>query len=482
VSNSRSLDAWQRRDPSFTKIGEAEKEMARRLGIPNRIWLHYEHGLNWEQKYRLRQATRTSLVLWAALALATALVCAPAVRCLDRATGWGLFHFSPDGARAVLQALTGSMLTFIVFVFSALLIVVQLAIGQLTPRVIAIVFARPRLKAVLAMLTFTYVYTLSALGRIEDRVPDLHVSVAVILNLACIGAFFLFVQELSSGLRPTSVMREVAQLCREVIREIYPADYSPGRAEQTVRGLLPSAPMQVIKTSRPSGVVMAFRATELVRLAREADAVLELVPEVGDYLPNGDPLFRVFGKRAISEDALRGCVAIGDERTLEQDPRFAFRILVDIAIKALSPAINDPTTAVLALDQIHHLLLDIGRRQLDDGQARDQQGNLRLVYATPAWSDYVLIAVSEIRQYGGGSLQVDRRLRALLNHLTEVLPEERWPPLSEELRLLNSSVQRGFRDEEDSKRAGLDDYQGVGGTSPRRRREPDGVNPSEVRP
>ena len=143
---------------------------------------------------------------------------------------------------------------------------------------------------------------------------------------------------------------------------------------------------------------MAFSATDLVRLAMGANAVIELVPEVGDFLAPDDPLFRVFGgDRPISEDALRGCVAIGDERTLEQDPRFAFRILVDIAIKALSPAINDPTTAVLALDQIHNLLLAIGRRQLDDGQARDREGDLRLVYVTPAWSDYVLMAVSEIR-------------------------------------------------------------------------------------
>ena len=228
---------------------------------------------------------------------------------------------------------------------------------------------------------------------------------------------------------------------------------------------------------------MAFGATDLVRLARDANAVVELVPEVGDFLATGDPLFRVFGgDRPISEDALHGCVAIGDERTLEQDPRFAFRILVDIAIKALSPAINDPTTAVLALDQIHNLLLEIGRRQLDDGQARDREGDLRLVYVTPAWSDYVLMAVSEIRQYGAGSLQVDRRLRALLNHLKEVLPDERRPPLREELRLLDRSVQLGFRDEEDTKRAGVDDYQGVGGNTLRRRREPGCIDPTEVRP
>jgi uncharacterized membrane protein len=439
--------------------------------------------MSWELRYRLRHAIHISLVPWAAAALVAALVCAPAVRWLDRATGRGLFQFTPDGARAVLQALAGSMLTFIVFVLSALLIVVQLAIGQLTPRVIAIVFARPGVKAVLAMLTFTYVYTLSALARIENQVPDLHASVAVLLNLACVGGFFLFVQQLARGLRPTSVMQEVAHLCQDVIRKLYPADYTPERGEQTVRELLPAGPVQIVKTSRPSGVVMAFSVTDLVRLARGANAVIELVPEVGDFLATDDPLFRVFGgTRPISEDSLRGCVAIGDERTLEQDPRFAFRILVDIAIKALSPAINDPTTAVLALDRIHHLLLWIGRRQLDDGQARDREDALRLVYVTPAWADYVLMAVSEIRQYGAGSLQVDRRLRALLNHLTEVLPEERRRPLQEELRLLDCSVERGFRDEEDTKRAGVDDYQGVGGNSVRRRREPDGIPPTEVRP
>jgi uncharacterized membrane protein len=212
-------------------------------------------------------------------------------------------------------------------------------------------------------------------------------------------------------------------------------------------------------------VVMAFSVAALVRLAREADAVVELVPQVGDFVASGAPLFRVgSGKRSLSPDALRACVAMGAERTLDQDPRFAFRILVDIASRALSPAVNDPTTAVLALDQIHHLLLCVGRRQLDDGRACDRDGTLRLVYGTPDWSDYVVLAASEIRQYGAGSLQVDRRLRALLDGLIEVLPEARQPPLREELRLLANAVQRGFRDEEDCKRAGVGDYQGVGGS------------------
>jgi uncharacterized membrane protein len=124
--------------------------------------------------------------------------------------------------------------------------------------------------------------------------------------------------------------------------------------------------------------------------------------------------------------------------------------------------VNDPTTAVLALDQIANLLLCLGRRRLDEGRIRDQDGKLRVVYGTPDWPDYVMLAVSEVRHYGAGSLQVDRRLRAMLEHLIRELPEARRPPLEEELALLGSAVERGFQDEEDRRRAGVADFQGVG--------------------
>ena len=138
----------------------------------------------------------------------------------------------------------------------------------------------------------------------------------------------------------------------------------------------------------------------LVALAERMDVVIELVPQVGDFVSGGDPLFRVSGGRPVDAAELRGSVALGPERTMEQDPRFAFRIMVDIANKALSPGINDPTTAVLALDQIHHLLMQVGRRRLDVGQTRDAQGRLRLCYGTPNWPDFVALAVTEIRHYG----------------------------------------------------------------------------------
>src|SRR4051812_31699943 len=131
--------------------------------------------MTWEQRYRLWFAARTSLVLWAVAALVLAMTCAPVVRWIDRETGWVIFRYSPDGARAILGAMVGSMLTFIVFVLSATLIVVQLASGQLTPRIISLVLTTPSVKVALSTLTFTYTYTLAALGRVEDQVPHLHV-------------------------------------------------------------------------------------------------------------------------------------------------------------------------------------------------------------------------------------------------------------------------------------------------------------------
>ncbi len=430
--------------------------------------------MNWEERYRFRLLARTSLVLWSGVALVAALAAAPAARWLDGATGLAVLRFSPDGARAILGALSGSMLTFIVFVLSSLLIVVQLASAQLTPRVIAVVFAMPRVKLVLASLTFTYTYTLAALSRIDANVPELHVGIAILLNLACVIGFLLFAQQLSTGLRPAALMSEVGKTSRAVIAKLYPEPYAAAAVPKAGAAPQPTGAAVVVESTWPCGVVMAFGVREVVRLAREADAVIELVPQVGNFVASGDPLFRVYGgRRPVSADALRGCVAIGPERTLDQDPRFALRILVDIANKGLSPAINDPTTAVLALDQIHHLLLCLGRRRLRPGRVHDAGGTLRLVYHTPGWTDYVVLAVSEIRQYGAGSIQVDRRLRAMLDHLIATLPEARAAALRDELRMLDRAVQRGFRDEEDCKRAAVGDYQGVG-ASPHDGREPEG--------
>jgi uncharacterized membrane protein len=266
------------------------------------------------------------------------------------------------------------------------------------------------------------------------------------------------------ALRPSGALWAVASLGRRVIESVYPERLpgSPAKALLQGSGLGESPACTV--TNHRDGVVLAFDIPGLVSLARRADGVLEMVPQVGDFVAAGDPLFRVFqGGADLSPDALRQSVAIGNERTLEQDPTFAFRIMVDIASKGLSPAINDPTTAVLALDQIHHLLRNVGSRLLAEGRVHDATGRLRLVYPTPDWEDFVQLAVTEIRHFGGTSIQIARRLRAMLENLIQTLPECRAGLLREELKLLHRSAERFFKEPEDLALAHLGDFQGVGG-------------------
>jgi uncharacterized membrane protein len=276
--------------------------------------------------------------------------------------------------------------------------------------------------------------------------------------------FLYLVEHVGKTLRPSGALRAVGSIGRAVIEDVYPrrfvesSEMRPDPATNSGAG-----PCRSIDSPR-DGAVLAFDIAGLRDLARQTDCVIELVPQVGDYVAIGDPLFRVYGaKTELTAGELCQSVAVGQERTPEQDPTFAFRIMVDIASKALSPAINDPTTAVLALDQIHHLLRNVGGRCLDDERVRDTSGQVRLIYRTPDWEDFVQLAVTEIRHFGSESIQIARRLRAMLEDLIETLPEARVTLLRRELTLLQRSAERFFSEPEDRALAEVGDLQGVGG-------------------
>ena len=166
----------------------------------------------------------------------------------------------------------------------------------------------------------------------------------------------------------------------------------------------------------------------------------------------------------ISDAELRATVALGVERTMEQDPSFAFRILVDIAIKALSAAINDPTTAVLAIDQLHRLLRRVGLQDLRGERFEDALGQTRVVFRTPNWEDYVHLSCTEIRHCGVGSIQIARRMRAMLENLTQTLPAHRHAELRQQLELLDQAVVGAYTVPADLALARVSDSQGLGGT------------------
>lgn len=430
--------------------------------------------MSWLTRYRLYLYLRYSMWIYPAVGILAGWAALALVIQIDRALGWQM-NIGIDTARLIIGTVTGSMFSMMVVVTSAMLVAVQLASAQLTPRVITLLYRNRVKKLALAVFASTFTFSLSLLVRLETSVPLLTGYVAAYSFLLNLILFLYFIDSIGKTLRPSTIVGTIAHDGRHVIESVYPLPLFENDAQPA-----PPAPLRgearLTISSMDDGVVLAFDLKGLVTIAQRSHCLIELVPEVGDFVAAGDPLFKIYegdgelSPDALSAEALRDSVAIGRERTLEQDPMFALRVIVDIASKALSPAINDPTTAVIVIDQLHQLLRDIGRRQLDDGMETTSDGRVLLVYRTPNWEDFVSLAVTEIRQYGATSIQVTRRLQAMLENLFETLPEVRRSVLAEELALLSGTIKRAFVDPEEQDRASVGDLQGVGGRSPASRR------------
>ena len=419
--------------------------------------------MTWLQRYKLRNFVTSSLWLAPMLSGVMAVICHRLVWKLDLWTQWQLLGYSLESARSIVGAISSAMLTFIVFLMSMIFIALQVAVGQLTPRIIAFAFRNRVIKLSLGIFTFTYMFSITALGRLESPIPQLVVLLTILFSVTSIGVFLYFVDFMGKSLRPISICEKLAGGDTQVIETIYPVllsqeKHNAPKPLMTEWGVATCT----INHEAGAGVIMAFDAEGLVRVAARSGCVIRLVPQVGDFVSTGDPLFSIYGG-CLSYDELRRSVVFGVERTIEQDPGFVFRIIVDIAIKALSPAINDPTTAVACIDQLHRLLRLVGQRDLGDGRLRDGQGTVRVIFPTPEWEDFVHLAVSEILHYGADSVQVVRRLRAMLADLLEHLPEQRTPEIRAHIELLDRSVARSFIDPGERELAVSGDYKGLGG-------------------
>jgi uncharacterized membrane protein len=418
--------------------------------------------VTWLRRHRARHLLGSSLWITPVICMAGALVAAPVVRRLDELTRWTVFGFGAEGARTLMAALVTTAFTCIVFVFTIVLVAVQIASAQLTPRIIARAFENRATRACLGLFAFTLVYGLAVMSRIDAMVPQASLALAIVLNMATLGTFLYLVNYMGHHLRPVTVLTDVGSQGAAVIDRVYPKSLSADAEAEVDAAVVAGSPASIVLAVR-SGVVLAFDIVSLLALAERENGMIEVVPQVGDFVARGDPLFRVHGTASRLDARTRDAIALGPERTMEQDPAFALRIVVDIALKALSPAVNDPTTAVLAIDQVHHLLRSIGLRQLDTGIVRDRQGRIRLLYRTPDWEDFVELAVTEIRLYGAGSVQVVRRLCGMLENLLASLPPSRVARLRTELALLHQAIALQFRNVEDRLRASRPDPQGMGG-------------------
>ncbi len=423
-----------------------------------------KHFFDWRTRYRIRNFLRSSFCLIPVLAIVAAIVAAPMIRHIDEITRWSLIEISPDAARSMIGTLPSALLALIVFSLSILLLAVQMMSSQFSPRVIGRFFENRMLKWILGIFVFSHTYSIFALGRIEERVPVLPILVALTLNLICLAVFLYMIQFVGRGFRAIKILTGIAADTKQVILTLFPHPFSIDKATVVEGKVDWGHPCRVIRNQEPSGVFVAFDQVGLVALATQHDCVLELAAAVGEFVAEEQPLFRVYGAGGANIDAkkLQSSVALNLERTLEQDPDFGFRMIVDIAAKALSPAINDPTTGVLAIDQLQHLLGQLGNRQLNEGFAKDAAGTIRLVFPFCSWEDFVVLAVTEIRHYGGLNPQVTRRLQAMYGYLLNVLPEPRKAAIRREVLLLRQTVEQCYPNQQDREIAATADLQGFG--------------------
>jgi len=380
---------------------------------------------------------------------------------LDQASSF--FGLATAGARSLLETVITLNLSFLVFTFGSLLVAIQVAGGQYTPRIIATTLLRDNvIRFTVGYFVLAMLFALRVLTRMDETVHQLDTFVAALLGVFSILVFLYLIDYAARLLRPVSIVQRVGESGVEVIKSVYPGLTTRPRAVEPPRR--PASADRIVANAGTSGVVLAVDLAGLVMQARQANGFIEFVPQVGDFLAIDEPLFRLYGgASAIDDHRLREAVALGSERTMEQDPTFALRILVDIAIKALSAAINDPTTAVMAIDQLHRLLRLVGLRELRGEELRDAAGELRIVFRTPNWEDYVHLACTEIRHCGAGSVQIMRRMRSMLENLMQTLPLHRHAELRQQLALLDRTVDAHYEFPEDRALARLPDPQGLGG-------------------
>jgi len=379
---------------------------------------------------------------------------------------------SVNAAIGFYSAIASGMMALTAIVFSLSFVMVQFSAVAYSPRLVLWISRDPVISHAIGVFTATFLYALSAVAWVDrsgtGRVPLSGVLVVGVLLIVSVIMFISLVQRVSM-LQINRMLLFTGNQGRAVIENLYPpidTPPSPGLTE------LPRTQcLQTLVHHGQPRVVQAAHIAMLVDMASKSGCVIELIVTVGDAVLESVPILRVYGPAsALPEETLRPAIELGDERTFEQDPKYAIRLLVDIAIKALSPAINDPTTAVQALDQIEDLLIRLGRRRLEIGAFRDAQGNLRLLMTFPAWEDFLRLAFHEIRTYGATSVQVMRRMKALVNQLISLLPEERRPALRHWQGRIQSTVERTYTDTEDKLDASDEDPQGLGASRPNIRR------------
>lgn len=362
----------------------------------------------------------------------------------------------PDAAMEILGTVAASMVSLAALVLTITMVVVQLAMGQFSPRIVQRILEDKPSQLAIGIFVGTFAHAVIALREVQTGedgvVPGLAVVVAFVLVIISIMVLVWYVHHIGKSLRVSALIELVGTATRELLDAVY-----------TDHGPVPVFERPTICIPR-SGVITRIDHEALVRIAKNGDTVLTLLPALGEFVPAGAPLFESSQDTSrMDADAAVRAIEVSLERTLDEDVAYGLRMLVDIAERSVSESpFLDPTTAVQAIDRLYDCLRQLARRPFPDGEYRDEAGKLRLVTRTMAWEDYVHLAFDEIRVAGAGSPQVVRRLHAALKDLIAIAPQGRKAALREQLELLKSLAKREIDEPSDLQRSLRGDSSGVG--------------------
>ncbi|MFD9968759.1 DUF2254 domain-containing protein [Streptomyces sp. NPDC059011] len=371
-----------------------------------------------------------------------------------------LFGGSPDAARSVLAAIAGSMITVTALTFSLTVVTLQLASSQFSPRLLRTFTADRYVQATLALFLATFTFALTVLRTVRTGddgqtgfVPQTSVTVAFVLTLASVLALVLFLSHLAREIRIESMMSSVLSAADRTIHRLLPEEPDLS-GEPSARGDSAAAPPEppanaLTLAAGASGFLTSVDEAALLKAAVEADALVRIDRPPGSSLIAGTPVGAAWPRtgepftrdtRARLAEEVPQAVRTGAERTDLQDVAFGLRQLTDIAAKALSPGINDPTTAVHALSHSSALLCELARRDLGPRLLRDEHRQIRVVLCRPDLQDLLDLAVDQPLRYGAAEPAVLARIAMLLRELAWCTVPARHPPVVAALARLRSTV------------------------------------------
>ncbi len=411
---------------------------------------------------------RTSFWFMPTLMVAGAVALSLATIYLDKATpfhnrvatlGW-TFTRGPEGSRAVLSTVAGSMMTIASVTFSITIVALQLSSTQFGPRLLRN-FMRDRGNQV-AIGTFiaTFTYCLLVLRTVngteeEQFVPHISVTVGLLLALVSLGVLIYFIHHAAESIQAENVIASVSRDLHQAIDRLYPENSGQEPSVTSKAPLGCGLPAGFDRESLPiaaptSDYLQAIDVDRLMELAEERDVVISVGPRPGQFCFRGDDLARAWPGDRVDDDlagAIRGAFYFGPRRTLAQDVEFAIDQLVEVAVRALSPGVNDPFTAMACVDRLGAALCTLAERDVPSPDRHDEEGRLRVVTGASTVSGIIDASFNQIRQAARGDASVTLRL---LETIASVARHTRDAAFLAPLRRQADAIHRGSRE-------GLDD-------------------------